>query len=384
MAANPDPKGYDAAHQMFCDVVDQGIANPGADPKDTIHKPAADHALVKHGLLHSLLPENLVNRLEAAHHLGNFVIDRATGQKSWEHMSICVRLGMHLLYYGTEQERLLQWSRALQLLEAKSVQMGKEYDSPDSKERILPFITSFQLEGTLDQLKKENPADYGCFNEFFARELKDGARPIAEPNNGLVVSSPADCRLTAYTSIDLATKFWIKGRGFTLAKLLGSDELAAQFEGGSIVIARLAPQDYHRFHAPINGVVQTVTPIAGAYYTVNPQAVNETGIINVFCENKRSVMILRRAETGSLVAQVAVGAMLVGSIEYNPGLEQPGASVARGQCVGCFKYGGSTVINVYPKGEVTLDADLVRNSAEEQCETLVSVGWRVGATERPS
>jgi phosphatidylserine decarboxylase len=48
--------------------------------------------------------------------------------------------------------------------------------------------------------------------------------------------------LTAFPTIDLATKYWIKGYGFTLEKLLGSAELAQQFDGGSIVIARLAPQ----------------------------------------------------------------------------------------------------------------------------------------------
>ena len=90
-----------------------------------------------------------------------------------------------------------------------------------------------------------------------------------------VVSSVADCRTTAFATIDMATKYWIKGAGFTLPHLLGSDSLAQQFEGGSIAIARLAPQDYHRWHSPVDGVVESITEIPGAYYTVNPQAINE-------------------------------------------------------------------------------------------------------------
>ena len=43
--------------------------------------------------------------------MGNYVIDRQTGQKSFESMSIYVRVGMHLLYYGTEQEKALHWKR---------------------------------------------------------------------------------------------------------------------------------------------------------------------------------------------------------------------------------------------------------------------------------
>lgn len=70
--------------------------------------------------------------------------------------------------------------------------------------------------------------------------------------------------------------------------------------------------------------------------------------------------------------------MLVGSIRYNPGIEA-GKQVERGDCLGAFLYGGSTVIVLYPPGEISLDHDLVKNSTEQQCETLVKVGWRVGS-----
>lgn len=195
----------------------------------------------------------------------------------------------------------------------------------------------------------------------------------------LVVSSPADCRLTAFPTVDLATKYWIKGFGFTVSKLLASESLASDFNNGSIVIARLAPQDYHRWHSPVSGTIESVTEIPGAYYTVNPQAINEEGTLDVFCENRRSVMIVRRKETGTKVAIIAVGAMLVGSIRYNPGIEV-GREIRRGECLGAFQYGGSTVINLYQEGDVQLDDDLVNNSTKDVCETLVRVGWRVGAS----
>lgn len=53
-------------------------------------------------------------------------------------------------------------------------------------------------------------ADYRCFNDFFYRKLRPGARPIDEPTNQSVISSAADCRLTVYTSVDKAKEFWIK------------------------------------------------------------------------------------------------------------------------------------------------------------------------------
>lgn len=178
--------------------------------------------------------------------------------------------------------------------------------------------------------------------------------------------------------MDLAKKYWIKGFGFTLGALFADEEVAKSFEGGSIVIARLAPQDYHRWHAPVSGTVQSIKEIPGTYYTVNPQAINETGTLDVFCENRRSVMMLKRTSTGSPIAVIAVGAMLVGSIKYVNGVDTPGTEVKRGQCLGAFYYGGSTVVVVYPQGEIVIDEDLAKNSTESACETLMKVGWRVG------
>ncbi|ROV98151.1 hypothetical protein VPNG_08573 [Cytospora leucostoma] len=367
---------FDHAADALNTVTDKAAESHTEDPKTHLHTPAT--AGRAHSLLKRLFPYQDLESAEAAFHMGNYVIDRKTGQKAFEPMSIYVRVGMHLLYYGSEQENVLQWGRTQRLLKEQSEKMGREYDDPRSVDHILPFIESFDLQASLPQLREPDPSRYRTFNDFFARELRPDARPVDEPGSGAVVSSVADCRTTAYPTVDLATEYWIKGFGFSLERLLGSAELATRFDGGSIVIARLAPQDYHRWHAPVDGTVESVADIPGAYYTVNPQAINEEGTLDVFCENRRSVMVLRRTATRAPVALVAVGAMLVGSIKYNPGVVV-GAEVQRGQCLGAFYYGGSTVIALYPKGEVTLDEDLVHNSTVEKCETLVNVGWRVGA-----
>ena len=352
--------------------------NKNLPPLAHIHRAAtAEHS---HAWLSRVLPPSALTDLESKFHMGNYVIDRQTGEKTFEPMSIYVRVGMHLLYYGSEQEKALHWKKTLALLKEQSEKMGREYDAPESRAHIEPFIDSFNLKDTLSEMKEPDPNKYATFNDFFAREIKASARPIDEPGNDLVTSSPADCRLTAFPTIDLATKYWIKGFGFTLDALLGDTHLAKQFDGGSIVIARLAPQDYHRWHSPVSGTVENIKDLPGAYYTVNPQAINEPGTLDVFCENKRSVMTLRRSATGSPIAIIAVGAMLVGSIRYAEGVEQVGTEVRRGQMLGAFRYGGSTVIVLYPRGEVTLDEDLVRNSTDQTCETLMRVGWRTGIT----
>ena len=348
----------------------------GKDPKDTIHRPSSHEA--SHKWLSKILPASTLESLENRFHMGNYVItDRATGEKEFEPMSLYVRVGMHLLYYGSMQGKLLQWQQTENLLKAQSVKMGREYDSPESKIHIGAFIESFDLAASLSEFVESNPDNYPNFNAFFAREIRPDARPISAPENGNVISSPADCRLTAFPTVDLATKYWIKGFGFTLSKLLDDEEIATEFDGGSIIIARLAPQDYHRWHAPSTGRVMSVKEIDGTYYTVNPQAINQEGTLDVYCENRRSVMLVD-GNVGP-IAIVAIGAMLVGSIKYVGGVENPGSHLNRGQCLGAFCYGGSTVVVLYPRGSATLDEDLVRNStAEQPCETLVKVGERVG------
>ena len=368
---------FAASAKALSALTSSAASNKTSDPKSHLHQPADDAA--SHSWLAKIFPAKAIEGLEAKYHMGNYVVDRDTGQKSFEPMSIYVRIGMHLLYYGSEQAKLLQIKKVKELLKDESKKMGAEYDQAESKDHIKPFIDSFNLWDTLSELREPDPKNYATFNEFFAREIKEEARPIAKPGHELVSSSPADCRLTAFPTIDLATRYWIKGFGFSLETLLGDARLAQKFDGGSLVIARLAPQDYHRWHSPVNGTVEAIKEIPGTYYTVNPQAINQAGTLDVYCENRRSVMTLKRTSTGSPIAIVAVGAMLVGSIKYVNGVDTLGTTVRRGQCLGAFYYGGSTVVVLYPKNEIQFDEDLIKNSVEQNCETMMKVGWQIGS-----
>jgi len=75
----------------------------------------------------------------------------------------------------------------------------------------------------------------------------------------------------AFETVSEATRLWIKGREFTVARLLGDayKGQAEKYAGGALAIFRLAPQDYHRFHSPVDGKIGPMTYIAGEYYTVN-------------------------------------------------------------------------------------------------------------------
>ena len=113
---------------------------------------------------------------------------------------------------------------------------------------------------------------FDCPDWFLsARKLKPDARPVETPDDPNRLVSGADCRLMAFETISEATKLWIKGREFTVARLLGNvyKDQAERYLGGALVIFRLAPQDYHRFHSPVDGTIGPMTYIPGEYYTVN-------------------------------------------------------------------------------------------------------------------
>lgn len=113
--------------------------------------------------------------------------------------------------------------------------------------------------------------DHSDLSNVSFRKLKKSARPIEQPDNPYRLVSAADCRMMAFETVSDATRLWIKGREFTVARLLGDVYRAEadKYTGGALAIFRLAPQDYHRFHSPVDGTIGPMTHIDGEYYTVN-------------------------------------------------------------------------------------------------------------------
>ncbi|KAH9941437.1 phosphatidylserine decarboxylase-domain-containing protein [Amylocystis lapponica] len=356
-------------------LVDHSATQP--DVSHSIHAPM--HLIHHIPSLQSILPG--IEKLAAEYHVGNYVFDRDTGKEFFESMPIYPRLGMHLLYYGGAQIKVLHDKKIEHVLQEISVRQGKVYDAPESVQSIPSFIKTYSI--PLDELLYPDLKSYKCFNEFFSRKLKDGARPVKNAADPAGICSAADCRLAVYATVDLAKQFWIKGNLFTVPELLHvppDSERAKTFEGASMACFRLAPADYHRFHSPIDATLGEIVDIPGEYYTVNPQAVNEPGF-DVFTANRRAVLYMTHKPTGTPVAFVAIGAMMVGSITWTGGAQQ-GATVARGDELGYFSYGGSTVVALFPSGFVEFDADLVEIS-NKTLETLVKVGSSIGHASHP-
>jgi len=294
------------------------------------------------------------------------VQDRRTGQLIEERMSVYVRLGMRLLYKGMKTS--VQSKRAQRILLNMTLKQGRRFDSPKSAREIPSFIVFHNL----DMSEVRDPLhSFKTFNQFFYRKLKVGARPCANPDDPKTLVSPADCRMLAFPSISEATRVWIKGINFSVGKLLGDQALSKQYEGGSLAVFRLAPQDYHRFHSPVDGVISKPQYISGQFYTVNPMAIRTT--LDVFGENARAVVYIDSPEFGRM-AMVCIGAMMVGSIIITA---TPGSTLKRTDEVGYFAFGGSTLVCIWPPGKTQFDQDLIDNSATA-LESLVRVGEQIG------
>ncbi|KAK9069550.1 hypothetical protein SSX86_011454 [Deinandra increscens subsp. villosa] len=262
---------------------------------------------------------------------------------------------------------------AKEILQSISEKQGKKMNSLESAKDIPAFLEFFKDQINLAEVKY--PMDhFKTFNEFFIRELKPGARPIVSVGCDDVAVCAADCRLMAFRTAEESLRFWIKGKKFSIQGLLGNIPCSNAFIDGTLVIFRLAPQDYHRFHFPVSGTIEQIVDISGSLYTVNPIAVNSK-YCNVFTENKRAVSIISTADFGK-VAFVAIGATMVGSITFT---KQKGEYVQKGDEFGYFSFGGSTVICVFEKDSIALDEDLLANSARS-LETLVSVGMQLGVS----
>jgi phosphatidylserine decarboxylase len=166
--------------------------------------------------------------------------------------------------------------------------------------------------------------------------------------------------------MDDATKIWVKGREFSVERLLGNayPEDAKRYVNGALGIFRLAPQDYHRFHIPVDGVIGTPKTIEGEYYTVNPMAIRSA--LDVYGENVRVVVPIDSVAHGRVMI-ICVGAMMVGSTVIT---RRPGEHVKRAEELGYFKFGGSTILLLFEEGTMKFDDDLVENS-KGALETLV-------------
>ena len=243
---------------------------------------------------------------------------------------------------------------------------GRKMSHPESRLKIPAFIREFEI----DEAEFAEPAEsFSCFNDFFSRKLKADARPVCEGADK--VAFPADGRHLGFHDLSLLSSIFVKGQRFDLPSLFGSAELARPYEQGSIVMSRLCPVDYHRFHFPVSGLANERKLINGPLYSVNPIALRKN--ISIFWQNKRYLSFIDSPETGR-VAQFLVGATCVGSVSLSAKLPR---EVSKGEEFGYFSFGGSSVLTLFEKNRVALCDDLLECSSKG-IELYARVGDEMG------
>ena len=264
-------------------------------------------------------------------------------------------LGVRLLYESTFGQKIADaiLSRAL-----PSKLYGLYQSSSLSRSKIEPFVEAFKI-----PMNEFEDANYSSFNDFFIRKFKPGMREFCAPPR---MAAFAEARYLAFEKVAKNDRFPVKGSDLTPELLLASKEFARDFQGGPLLIARLCPLDYHRFHYPDDGHSLESYQVHGRLHSVNPLALKYRS--EIFFTNERHVSILETQNLGRL-AYIEVGALAVGKIRQT----HLKPEFHRGDEKGYFLFGASTVIVIGQAGAWKPAQDLLEQTALKR-ETLVRLG----------
>ena len=230
---------------------------------------------------------------------------------------------------------------------------------------ITRFVDIYDVE--IEDVKQDVPGDFATFNEFFIRELHPEARPVDSSVGSIV--SPVDGTVSIADAIRGGSIIQAKGIDYSLDELLATDlEQANAYIDGSFATIYLAPYNYHRIHAPLNGELVAARYIPGDLFSVNEATVAR--VSGLFRRNERLVMHFK-TDCGP-AALIFVGALNVGSIstpwsgELRPkkrgvvdvlDLSTAATTISKGDLLGWFNM-GSTVILLMPPGACEWEKDL--------------------------
>ena len=245
---------------------------------------------------------------------------------------------------------------------------------------ISRFIRLYDVD--IDDVKLDVPADFATFNDFFTRELADGARSVDKRSGSIV--SPVDGTLSSAGTITGHNIFQAKGLDYSLEDLLATDlQNARNYVDGAFATIYLAPHNYHRVHSPIDGEIVSAHYVPGDLFSVNAATV--TYVAGLFSRNERLILHFDTAQGPAAV--ILVGALNVGSIstpwsgEVRPrkhgivetiDLSGGPLEIRRGDLLGWFNM-GSTVIILLPKGACAWNEQLAAG-------VTVRMGEAIGST----
>ncbi|TBU31843.1 phosphatidylserine decarboxylase [Dichomitus squalens] len=336
------------------------------------------HAVVDYGLQNAKLVQQ--------RQVGWLTKNRKTGELVREQMPLMKKARMLLLF-----NPVTEWVDRTHLfryfLHEKTDHSKSKEEDPRSREQIKAFVDYYKID--MSQFEPSDIDAYKSFQDFFIRHLKPGTRPIAFPDDPSIAVCVADCRMIVYDTVDDAHKLWIKGRNFSIAQLIQDKVAARPWANGAVASFRLSPQDYHRYHSPVRGLVRWWKELDGDYYSVDPICIRSD--IDVLAANARSAFCLSTKEFGDVLF-VAIGALEVGTVTLSPKITSvlPGSQAPRqevviekGEEVGFFEFGGSSIVVAFEPGRIRFDEDL-KEASRDLIEIDVEMGMQIGRETAPT
>jgi phosphatidylserine decarboxylase len=218
------------------------------------------------------------------------------------------------------------------------------------------------------------------WNDFFARQFVEGARPVEQPQNSKVIVSSCEAKPSEIANgVKLTDQFWVKSQQYSLLDIFTYDkaDLALKFDGGSVYEAFLSAFNYHRWHSPIKGTVRDLYTVNGTYYSqakyVGPDPTKDDnyGAYLVAVASRMIFVIEADDPALGLVTVVQVGMSECSSVHSTV---RVGQKVEKGQEIGMFKFGGSTFLNIFQKG-VIRNFTVGSSAQEEVVQVNRQIAW---------
>lgn len=231
----------------------------------------------------------------------------------------------------------------------------------DILESFINDSPKFKVEDSMIDGRPNLPSGWLTFNQFFARELNPGLRPIDSPMDNSVATSPADCTYKATYAIaedssipEITLKQTHKFAN--IKDLLEGSQYRDAFGGGTFVHYFLGPYSYHRFHTPVAGIVRECYPVKGAVFL----AVNlknsqfdapDSSAGGYEFTQARGVITIDTTDSPygnvGIVAVIPVGMCQVSSVNM---IATSGSTALKGDEFGYFLFGGSDIIVLFQAG----------------------------------
>jgi phosphatidylserine decarboxylase len=281
------------------------------------------------GYIHQLVDQAFaLTKLIQNREVGWLTVDRKTGeykrekQPLWKKFKLLLLFNpltewidqTHLIRMYTHEKNLAAGSLSSFKQKLRSATtdciQGRKEGKPQSHNQIKTFIDFYQID--MSKFDPSDPEKYETFEDFFVRKHAPGARPIHAPNDPTKAIVVADSRVVVYPTVEATRRLWIKGSEFTIQNLIRDKDRAKAWENGAVASFRLSPQDYHRYHSPVEGTVKWHKQIPGDYFQVDPVALQSS--VNILTENARCCVCIETEDFG-LVLFVAIGATDVGTVE---------------------------------------------------------------------